>query len=52
MKTRKQIANSRCDEIEHGVVTDWHDMEHIWQSVYKEMEIAAEDVRYNHNEKV
>jgi hypothetical protein len=30
---------------EHGVVTDWHDMEHIWQSVYKEMEITPEDVR-------
>lgn len=31
--------------LEHGIVTDWHDMEHIWQSVYKEMEIAPEDVR-------
>lgn len=37
---------SPCSE--HGVVTDWHDMEHIWQSVYKEMEIAPEDVRRLH----
>eukprot|EP01113_Clastostelium_recurvatum_P015071 TRINITY_DN1831_c0_g1_i1.p1 TRINITY_DN1831_c0_g1~~TRINITY_DN1831_c0_g1_i1.p1 ORF type:complete len:386 (-),score=100.77 TRINITY_DN1831_c0_g1_i1:855-2012(-) len=29
--------------IEHGVVTDWNDMETIWQYLYQEMKIPAED---------
>ena len=33
--------------LEHGIVTDWDDMERIWQYVYNdELKIVPEDVRF------
>jgi centractin len=31
--------------IEHGIVTDWTLMEHIWNHTYSELKIQSEDVR-------
>lgn len=31
--------------IEHGIVTDWTEMEHIWNHTYSELKIQSEDVR-------
>jgi actin-related protein len=31
--------------VEHGVVTDWVEMEHLWQHGYKELSTASEEVR-------
>jgi centractin len=30
--------------LEHGIVTDWDDMERIWQYVYEELKPPTEDV--------
>lgn len=30
--------------IEHGVVVDWLDMEHIWNHAYAELNVQTEDV--------
>jgi centractin len=53
IKEKESVVGNRAQQLRgllalnypmaHGVVTDWHDMEHIWQSVYKELEIAPED---------
>jgi centractin len=33
--------------LEHGIVTDWDDMERIWQYVYQEgLKTLSEDVRW------
>ena len=33
--------------LEHGIVTDWDDMERIWQYVYQEgLKTVSEDVSY------
>ena len=31
--------------IEHGIVTDWNEMELLWKHCYTELGIASEDVR-------
>jgi len=31
--------------VEHGIVTDWDDMEHIWKYIYEdELKTASEEV--------
>jgi len=30
--------------LEHGIVTDWADMEHIWNHAYQELKTSPEDV--------
>lgn len=35
--------------IEHGIVTDWEDMERIWQYIYTdELKTLSEEVRLKH----
>jgi len=31
--------------LEHGVVVDWLDMEHVWNHTYAELNVQTEDVR-------
>lgn len=33
--------------LEHGIVTDWNDMELIWQHVYDELKTLSEEVRFD-----
>ena len=36
--------------LEHGIVTDWDDMERIWQFVYQEeLKTLSEEVSRSHN---
>jgi actin-related protein len=35
--------------MEHGIVTDWADMEHIWSHAYQELKTSPEDVSWKGN---
>ena len=38
--------------MEHGVVTNWGDMENLWNYVYTDLKVQAEEVSWNHAQNI